>query len=178
MKETLNTTDILQKGDKIKFRNLYCYHMEKIKNSHLEQKVCQNKVNEVFSMHSKLVKKLDPKTLTKKLCDLVNTKNIGKEFSDKIISNVLDDITMDESDTDKERNVVNNRFITDYQTNFVQPENVKKRTATEIIGVNAEIKKKQVEKEEDAQLLLKLKDEVEMLTKRSHFYNSDKENEM
>ena len=77
MKETLKTTEIMQKDDKIKFRNLYCYHMEKIKNSHLAQKCCQNKVNEVFSMHSKLVKKLDPQTLTKKLCDLVNTKKIG-----------------------------------------------------------------------------------------------------
>ena len=74
--------------------------------------------------------------------------------------------------------MVNNRFITDYQTNFVQPENVKKRTATEIIGVKAEIPKKKVEKQEDAEILLKLKDEVETLTKRSDFYNSDKENQM
>ena len=80
MQDTLNATDIIQKGDRIKFRNLYCYHMEKIKNSHLDKKTSQNKVNEVFSLHSKLTKKLDPKTLTQKLCDLVNTKNIGKFY--------------------------------------------------------------------------------------------------
>jgi len=73
---------------------------------------------------------------------------------------------------------VNNRFITDYQTNFVHPSNVKKRTATEIIGVDTATSKKPVEKEEDVELLSKLKDEVECLTKRSCFYNSDKENEM
>lgn len=77
MEDTLNATDIIQKGHKIKFRNLYCYHMEKIKNSHLGEKGCQNKVNQVFSLHSKLAKKLDPKTLTQKLSDLVNTDNIG-----------------------------------------------------------------------------------------------------
>lgn len=85
---------------------------------------------------------------------------------------------MDENESQKEKNVVNNRFITDYQTNFVQPKNVKKRTATEIIGVNAEISKKKIEKQEDADILLKLKEEIETLTKRSCFYNSDKENEM
>lgn len=78
MKDTLNSTNIIQKGDKIKFRNLYCYHMEKIKNSHLEQKNNQNKVNEMFSLHSKMVKTYDPKQLTKKLCELVNVKNMGK----------------------------------------------------------------------------------------------------
>ena len=85
---------------------------------------------------------------------------------------------MDESECEKERNIVNNRFISDYQTNFVQPGNVKKRTATEIIGVNTEISKKKIKKQEDVEILLKLKDEVENLTKRSQFYNSDKENEM
>lgn len=85
---------------------------------------------------------------------------------------------MDENESEKEKNIVNNRFITDYQTNFVQPENVKKRTATEIIGVNTQTPKKEVKKEEDMELLGKLKDEVESLTKRSCFYNSDKENEM
>ena len=85
---------------------------------------------------------------------------------------------MDENESQKEKNVVNNRFITDYQTNFVQPKNVKKRTATEIIGVNAEISKKKIEKQEDADILLKLKEEIETLTKRSCFYNSDKENKM
>ena len=72
---------------------------------------------------------------------------------------------MDENESQKEKNVVNNRFITDYQTNFVQPKNVKKRTATEIIGVNAEISKKKIEKQEDADILLKLKEEIETLTK-------------
>ena len=68
----------MQKGDKIKFRNLYCYHMEKIKNSHMDLKTNQNKVNEMFSLHSKMVKKLDPKELTQKLSDLVNIKNMGE----------------------------------------------------------------------------------------------------
>lgn len=174
MKETLSATEIMQKKDKIKFRNLYCYHMEKIKNSHLQKKTSQNKVNEVFSLHSKMVKTLDPKTLTQKLSEIVKVKNIGKKL-DEIIE---DKITLDESESEKEKDVVNNRFITDYQTNFVQPGNVKKRTATEIIGVKAESSKKQVQKQEDAEILLKLRDEVETLTKRSEFYNSDKENQM
>lgn len=78
MTETLSTTEIMQKKDKIKFRNLYCYHMEKIKNSHLDKKTLENKVNEVFSLHSKMVKSLDPKILTQKLSDLVKIENIGK----------------------------------------------------------------------------------------------------
>ena len=55
---------------------------------------------------------------------------------------------------------------------------MKKRTATEIIGVDTTTAKKSVEKEEDVELLSKLKHEVESLTKRSCFYSSDKENEM
>ena len=85
---------------------------------------------------------------------------------------------MDENESEKEKNVVNNRFITDYQTNFVQPKNVKKRTATEIIGGKTEICKQEVTKEEDVELLSKLRQEVETLTKRSCFYNSDKENQV
>ena len=77
MKDTLNSTNIIQQGDKIKFRNLYCYHMEKIKNCHLEQKDNQNKVNEMFALHSKMVKTLNPKELTRKLCELVNMENMG-----------------------------------------------------------------------------------------------------
>ena len=52
--------------------------MEKIKNSHLDKKTLENKVNEVFSLHSKMVKSLDPKILTQKLSDLVKIENIGK----------------------------------------------------------------------------------------------------
>lgn len=73
---------------------------------------------------------------------------------------------------------MNNRFISDYQTNFVHPLNVKKRTATEIIGVNTEASKKQVDKEADADILIKLKHEVENLRKRSRFGASDKENQV
>ena len=80
MKDTLHSTNIIQPGDKIKFRNLYCYHMEKIKNCHLEQKDNQNKVNEMFALHSKMVKTFDPKELTQKLTELVNVDNMGRRL--------------------------------------------------------------------------------------------------
>lgn len=89
-----------------------------------------------------------------------------------------DEVKVDETQGERERNIVNNRFISDYQTNFVHPQNVKKRTATEIIGVNTETSKKQIQCEADAELLIKLKNEVEVLRKRSHFGKSDKENQM
>lgn len=170
MAETLGATEIIQKGDRVKFRNLYYYHVEKIKNAHLAREGSQNKVNEVFSLTSKLAKQLDPKTLTQKLGELVETANAGGLKRGLAAS-------QEEELRDRERETVNNRFISDYQTNFVQPKRVKKRTATEIIGVDTETPKRSVDCPRDAEILLQLKGEVACLRKRSRPDACDKENQ-
>lgn len=83
----------------------------------------------------------------------------------------------DEDEDEKEKRLINNRFITENRYNFVPPYDIIKRTAAEIIGIDNSIKIKPVENETDKALLLKLQDNIE-LDKRSQFTSSDKENNM
>lgn len=79
------------------------------------------------------------------------------------------------SELEKEKNIINNRFITENRFNYVTPHDVQKRTAAEIIGIDNSLKIKTVDNKEDIELLKKLQDDI-CLDKRSQFTSSDKEN--
>lgn len=77
MTNTLKETNLIH-GDKVKFRNVYYYNMEKIKNSHLNGKENQNKVNDMFSLKSMLNDTVDINILTNNLKDMIKNQELGK----------------------------------------------------------------------------------------------------
>ena len=88
MKQKLNETNIIQ-GDNIKYRNLYLYNMEKLKNSHLNKKENQNKVNDLFSTNSTLIKTIDPNTLTKYFQNMVKNDKLSNVISVECFINLI-----------------------------------------------------------------------------------------
>lgn len=90
----------------------------------------------------------------------------------------LAQLSLPNSELEAEKDIINNRFISDYQNHYVDQNNVKKRTAAEIIGFNETKEVMEVTDEKDKELLQKLNEDPEVLKKRSELYNSDKENKM
>lgn len=72
----LTETNTIQ-NDNIKYRNVFLYNIEKIKNAHLENKPDHNKVNDLFSMTGSLKKTIDPKTLTNHLQKMLCESKLG-----------------------------------------------------------------------------------------------------
>lgn len=87
-------------------------------------------------------------------------------------------LSLPSQDSENEKDIINNRFISDYQNHYVDQNNVKKRTAAEIIGINEAREPVEVTDQADKVLLEKLKNDPEVLKKRDELYNSDKENKM